>query len=765
VLVAVAALAAAMLTLTGSGRTAHLSAVAPNSVGMIDPRSGHIVAELPVGAGPVAVTVGPAGVWVANGGDQTLSRVDPRKREVVGSVGTGRVPTDVAIGGGPVWVANATTGTATGAVSRIEPLSRATSAIRVRDNVLDDFAPPTPSVLAIGEGRVWTNHVRNQIASFAIGEEESVHRFGVGAEHSVDGLVFANGALWAASSASDRVFRIDPTRRAVVAEIPIAASPGQRVAGPYGLAAGFGSIWVADSLAGAVSRVDPRLNAVTATIRVGRRPTRLAVGEGAVWVLNAADQSVSRIDPRTNAVGRTIRVGGLATDVAAGAGAVWVTVADGTPAPTSATPPAVARSLPATSCSPVVAAPGAPPRYLIAADLPRRLLQRRSAETASMAAAVRLALAERGFRAGQHTIGLQICDAASRREGHTDPERCSGNARAYAANPSVLGIVGPYHSWCASIQLPILNSAPGGPVTAVSPSNTYVGLTHSGPETTADEPDRYRPTGTSAYARVVAPDDAQGAALATLARELGVRRLFLLHDGTGYGYGIARYVGDSARRLGVRVAGMAGWDPERTHYRGLATTVRRSGADGVLLAGCACSNGPRLVADLRAQLGPRPRFLLNDAWTDIARPLRRVADAAQGAYMTTTGMGPDRLPPAGRAFAERLRDAAGAGEAVSGYVIAAAQAAGVLLDAIARSDGTRSSVAAALRRTHIQTGLLGEVGFDANGDPVHRPFTVFRFDFHRPPMQWGDIVQDTVIDRIVVPRSELVERAPAPRAR
>jgi branched-chain amino acid transport system substrate-binding protein len=464
-------------------------------------------------------------------------------------------------------------------------------------------------------------------------------------------------------------------------------------------------------------------------------------------VLNVADQTIVRIDPRTNAAGPGIPVGGLATDVAAGAGAVWVTVAGGNPAPATAAAPQVARSLPA--CSPVIGPGGAPPRYLIAADLPVRLLGRRSRETASMAAAVRLVLEQHGFRAGGHRIGLQVCDASSQRERHTDPERCSANARAYARDPSVIGVVGPYHSWCASIELPILNSAPGGPVPAISPSNTYVGLTKSGPETTADEPDRYQPTGTSAYARIVAPDDAQGAALATLAHELGVRRLFLLHDETGFGYGLARYAGDAARRLGVRVAGMAGWDPERAHYGDVAASVRRSGADGVLLAGCACSNGARLIADLRAGVGPHPRFLLNDAWMDIDRPLRRVAAAAQGAYMTTAGLPPDRLPPAGRAFADRLRSATGARGPLPAYAISAAQAAEVLLDAIARSDGTRPSVAAALRQTDMRSGLLGDVRFDARGDPLNRPFTVFRLDFRRPPMRWGDILLDAMVDRVV----------------
>lgn len=105
---------------------------------------------------------------------------------------------------------------------------------------------------------------------------------------------------------------------------------------------------------------------------------------------------------------------------------------------------------------------------------------------------------------------------------------------------------------------------------------------------------------------------------------------------------------------------------------------------------------------------------------------------------------------AGRAFADRLRDATGARGPLPAYAISAAQAAEALLDAIARSDGTRPSVAAALRRTDIRSGLLGDVRFDARGDPLNRPFTVFRLDFSRPPMRWGDVLLDARVDRIVV---------------
>jgi hypothetical protein len=52
----------------------------------------------------------------------------------------------------------------------------------------------------------------------------------------------------------------------------------------------------------------------------------------------------------------------------------------------------------------------------------------------------------------------------------------------------------------------------------------------------------------------------------------------------------------------------------------------------------------------------------------------------------------------------------------------AVHAAHVILDAVARSDGTRTSVLDELFRTHVRDGLLGDVAFDArrhHGDPGH----------------------------------------------
>ncbi len=120
----------------------------------------------------------------------------------------------------------------------------------------------------------------------------------------------------------------------------------------------------------------------------------------------------------------------------------------------------------------------------------------------------------------------------------------------------------------------------------ISPSATYVGLTHHGPATTPKEPGRYRALGAPIFRRVVAADDAQGAANAVLAKHFGLHSLFLLEDGSHYGRGLVAAVTETAKRLGIHILGVAQWDP-------LPYSAAAAAAAETMLAAIARSNGTR----------------------------------------------------------------------------------------------------------------------------------------------------------------------------
>ena len=79
------------------------------------------------------------------------------------------------------------------------------------------------------------------------------------------------------------------------------------------------------------------------------------------------------------------------------------------------------------------------------------------------------------------TVGVQVCDEASAASPLPSPAKCARNAKAFAADPGVVAVLGPVTSTCTAATLPIVNGAPGGPLPVISMSNTYLGLTRAGP--------------------------------------------------------------------------------------------------------------------------------------------------------------------------------------------------------------------------------------------------------------------------------------------
>ena len=143
------------------------------------------------------------------------------------------------------------------------------------------------------------------------------------------------------------------------------------------------------------------------------------------------------------------------------------------------------------------------------------------------------------------------------------------------------------------------------------------------------------------------------------------------------------------------------------------------------LAGLLDSNGARVIRDLRAKLPSSSELIANDGFLPVAALFKGAGSAARGVYVTRSGRSPDRLPPEGRQFVARFAATHGT-RPVYFESVYAAQAAELLLDAIARAGGLRESVVAALRRTRVRRGLLGSIAFDSEGDVTRAPVTVFR---------------------------------------
>ena len=384
---------------------------------------------------------------------------------------------------------------------------------------------------------------------------------------------------------------------------------------------------------------------------------------------------------------------------------------------------AIARSgaspLPASSCSKIQNGSG---KYLIASDLPLQGAGR--TQTIEMTKAIAFILKQHGWKAGKYSLAYQSCDDATAQAGKWDSGKCSANANAYAQNKDVVGVIGTFNSGCAEIVVPILNRASNGPIAMISPANTYVGLTHGGPGTAAGEPNKYYPTGKRNYARVVAADDYQGAADALLAKGLGVKKVFILNDKEAYGLGVATNFKNAAKKLGIKVVGFTAWDGKASSYEALAVKIKASGAQGVFLGGLVCENGGKLIKDLRSTLGADVKIILPDGFTPISSVVEGAGDAANGAYVSVAGLPNEQLKGAGKKFVSDFK--AANGKEPDPYSVYAAQSADVLLDAIAKSDGTRTAVTKNLIKTKVTNGILGNFAINPNGDTNSNPVTIYQ---------------------------------------
>ena len=204
----------------------------------------------------------------------------------------------------------------------------------------------------------------------------------------------------------------------------------------------------------------------------------------------------------------------------------------------------------------------------------------------------------------------------------------------------------------------------------------------------------------------------------------------MLDDGDYWQYALADPFRNAAKRLGVRIAGSATYDPRAESYAALVDRIARSGADGVVLGGDPLEGGDKVVQALRARFGKRLTIMGSFFFAFVPDVLETVGPAALGMYVGTADITRKALPlnAAGRQFAEDL-----GGASNEPFTLEAGQAMEVVLDAIARSDGTRASVLEAMLATKVKGGILGTFGFDENGDITPAQVPIIRITGSTPP--------------------------------
>ncbi|OLE96873.1 MAG: hypothetical protein AUG75_15015 [Cyanobacteria bacterium 13_1_20CM_4_61_6] len=187
-------------------------------------------------------------------------------------------------------------------------------------------------------------------------------------------------------------------------------------------------------------------------------------------------------------------------------------------------------------------------------------------QTVEIVNSIQMAIAD--TKINNVTVQFEALDDATAAKGSWDAAQEAENARKAINDKSVVAYIGTYNSGAAKVSIPLLNQAG---LVMVSPANTYPGLTKPG-KGEANEPNTYFPNGKRNYARVVPADDLQGAVGAVWAKDLGAKKVYIVHDTQLYGKGIADVFRAKAKDLGLTEAGYEGAD-KADNYRALAKNV------------------------------------------------------------------------------------------------------------------------------------------------------------------------------------------------
>jgi branched-chain amino acid transport system substrate-binding protein len=410
-------------------------------------------------------------------------------------------------------------------------------------------------------------------------------------------------------------------------------------------------------------------------------------------------------------------------------------------------------ALPSSSCTGVEFEGEGEPDVLITTDVPLQGSSR--AQSLQIVKATRFILGQRGWKAGDLNVGYQSCDDSTAQAAKWDSGKCSQNAQAYAGNEKVVGVIGTFNSGCAAIIIPVLNQAPGGAIPMVSPANTFVCLTEGGPGCESSEPDKYYPTGTRNYVRVVAHDIYQGAAVAEFAKAQGVTSVFILNDKESYGLGVARRFQNAIKAVGIKEAGFAAWDPKASSYEALMRQIGETDADAVFLGGLTDENGAQVIKDKVAVLGPNDgdvKLLAPDGFTQQSTITESGVENSRGMFASVAGVPIEELTGDGETFIKEFQEVLG-DEKVDPYAAYGGQAAVVLLDAIEAAGGAdRAAIIEALFSTKVEDGILGTFEINENGDPALASGGIVGFTIYRAE---EELVPETTLS----PKQETIDAA------
>ena len=358
-----------------------------------------------------------------------------------------------------------------------------------------------------------------------------------------------------------------------------------------------------------------------------------------------------------------------------------------------------------------------------------------TAQTNPMVNGMKLALAQANNKAGQWTVNYQSLDDSTAAAGKWDPGQTAANARKAATDPKTVFYIGEFNSGASEVSIPILNQAG---VPQVSPANTYVGLTTNLPGSAPGEPQKYYPTGTRTYLRIVPIDSIQAAAGLIAMKQAGCTKVAVANDKEAYGAGLATLLELEKGFYGVNIVSDTGIDPTAPNFRSYASTAQGQGADCFYFAGIVSNGAVQITKDIHSAIPNAKIFGGDGVCTDsyTAASKGGVPAAIDPLIECTVATQDLAAYPGGKDFLTAYQAKYGTANpdpyAIYGYEVM--KLALDTISSLGAQGNSKSAVLHALFSITARNSVLGTYGFDKNGDTTLKAYGLYKVGANGEPV-------------------------------
>jgi branched-chain amino acid transport system substrate-binding protein len=235
--------------------------------------------------------------------------------------------------------------------------------------------------------------------------------------------------------------------------------------------------------------------------------------------------------------------------------------------------------------------------------------------------------------------------------------------------------------------------------------------------------------------RVCGRDDVQGVVGSEFAAgPVKAKSVYIVHDKTTYGQGVAEFFKADAEKKGIKVLGFEGTE-EKSNFDPLLTPIKAKNPDVIYFGGIYDQGAPFFKQ--AREKGIKSKFMGPDGMD--SSDLTKIAGKAVVGMNYTSAAGPASALPKAKAFVDDFKKKFSKNP--EPYAAEAYDATTMAIKAMedlvkGGKKITREDVSAAIRKVK-HSGITGEIAFDSKGDRLKAQYFVLTVVSDNPE-KWGD---------------------------